>query len=216
MSGIINRVFNRTKTLSSVFLWFGVVMWFIIIIFGLKVLFQYENAPGISANPPLKWPQNTGLQRNPSMFTLVLLAHPKCPCTKASIGELDLIMASCKNKLTTYVLFFKPKDFPEEWVKTDLWEIASSIPGVIVKIDESGKEASYFHAVTSGQAVLYDPDGILQFSGGITGSRGHSGDNAGRSAVISVINQGVVKQKKTFVFGCSIFGSPDKHPGVLL
>jgi hypothetical protein len=43
------------------------------------------------------------------------------------------------------------------------------------------------------------------FSGGITGSRGHSGDNAGRSAIVSLVNGESTETAETFVFGCSLF-----------
>src|SRR5712691_5642885 len=65
-------------------------------------------------------------------------------------------------------------------------------------------------APTSGQTVLYDSQGRLLFSGGITGSRGHSGDNAGRSSIVSLVNAGVADQKETIVFGCPLFNPNSK------
>jgi hypothetical protein len=118
-----------------------------------------------------------------------MLAHPKCPCTRASIGELAAIMAHCQGRLNAYVLFMKPEGFTEDWEKTDLWQSASQIPDVQVISDPSGEEARRFSAVTSGQTLLYDLKGELLFSGGITPSRGHSGDNAGKSAIVSIINR---------------------------
>jgi len=44
----------------------------------------------------------------------------------------------------------------------------------------------------------------LVFSGGITQSRGHAGDNAGENAIISLINTRAADQAKTPVFGCSL------------
>ena len=72
-------------------------------------------------------------------------------------------------------------------------------------IDGDGQEARLFHAVTSGQTVLYDSQGRLLFSGGITASRGHSGDNAGRSAIVSLVNAEVPDRTETLVFGCPLF-----------
>lgn len=121
------------------------------------------------------------------------------------MGELALIMTQCKGRLTAYVLFYKPKDFPPDWEKTDLWEKAAAIPDVNVLQDEDGIEAHRFNASTSGDTLLYDAHGSLVFSGGITAARGHSGDNAGRSAIVSMLTEGAAKQREARTFGCSIF-----------
>jgi hypothetical protein len=120
-------------------------------------------------------------------------------------------MAQAQGRVTAYVLFVKPSGSADDWEKTDLWQSAASIPGVTVVVDD-GAEAQRFHAVTSGQTALYDVEGRLQFSGGITGSRGHSGDNAGRSAIVSLLNTGDAERTKTSVFGCPLYGS---HAGCL-
>jgi hypothetical protein len=75
---------------------------------------------------------------------------------------------------------------------------------VDLRIDEGGAEARRFGAATSGQALLYDAAGRLVFSGGITPARGHSGDSAGRDAIIRWVERGTAPQKSAFVFGCSL------------
>ncbi len=141
-----------------------------------------------------------------------MLAHPHCPCTRASVGELALLMAQTQGKAAAYVLFLKLPDFTEEWEKTDLWYSAANIPGVTVLEDEDGAEAKLFNASTSGQTLLYDADGKLLFSGGITGARGHSGDNAGRGAIVSLLNEGKAEQTETAVFGCPLFNGGEACP----
>jgi hypothetical protein len=182
------------------------VVWMFAVSTGLWILWGYENTPGVSAEPPALWPDGSRIPRAHEHATLVLLAHPHCPCTRATIGELASLMAHTQGRLTAYVLFLKPAGFSDDWEKTDLWQSAASIPGVTAVVDDEGTEAQRFHSVTSGQAVLYDAEGRLLFSGGITGSRGHSGDNAGRSAVESLVNTGVAERAQTFVFGCPLFG----------
>lgn len=181
------------------------VLWLFAVSAGLRVLWGYENAPGASAKAPLHWPIESRIQRAQGSATLVMLAHPHCPCTRASIGELALLMAHSQGRVTAYVLFLKPAGFSEQWEKTDLWQSAARIPGVNVLIDDGGSEARRFHAATSGQTMLYDAEGRLLFSGGITGSRGHAGDNAGRSAIVSLLNTGAAERAETFVFGCQLF-----------
>jgi hypothetical protein len=181
------------------------VLWLLLVSAGLSVLWGYESAPGVAAKPPLRWPADSKIQPAQASPTLIMLAHPHCPCTRASLGELALLMARSQGRLTAYVLFLKPPGFSEDWEKTDLWQNAASIPGVKAIVDEGGAEARRFHAATSGQTILYDAEGRLLFSGGITASRGHSGDNAGRSAIMSLVNREAAERAETFVFGCPLF-----------
>lgn len=183
----------------------GTVSWLLVISVGLWILWGYENTSGKAAEPPHQWPADSTIQPALDHATLVVLAHPHCPCTRATIGELAAIMAHSQGRLTAYVLFLKPAGFADDWEKTDLWRSAAGIPGVTAVIDDQGAEANRFHAATSGQTLLYDAEGRLLFSGGITGSRGHAGDNAGESAVVSLANSGTAALTETSVFGCPLF-----------
>ncbi|MCU1265595.1 MAG: hypothetical protein JWM21_1913 [Acidobacteria bacterium] len=183
----------------------GAFGWLLAVCVGVALLWSYENAPGVAAATPRQWPANSRIQSARDHATLVMFAHPHCPCTRASVGELASIMAHSQGRLTAYVLFLKPDGFAPGWEQTELWQSASRIPGVTAVLDGDGNEARLFHAATSGQTALYDPQGLLLFSGGITGSRGHSGDNAGRSAIVSLVNAGVPDRTETSVYGCPLF-----------
>ena len=75
-----------------------------------------------------------------------------------------------------------------------------------------GREAARFGAATSGQTFLYDARGGLLFSGGITGARAHAGDNAGRSAVVTLLNgTGGPAAPRTSVFGCPLFDRGERQ-----
>jgi hypothetical protein len=183
----------------------GGALWLFVISTGIGLLWNYESTPGVAAAAPERWPADSRIKRAPQRATLVMLAHPHCPCTRASIGELARLMTQAQGLVTAYVLFVKPPDFSAGWEQTDLLTSAAAIPGVIVVRDDEGIEASRFHAATSGQAVLYDAEGRLLFSGGITSARGHSGDNAGRTAIVSLLTTNEAEQKETPVFGCPLF-----------
>src|SRR4029453_15748046 len=98
---------------------------------------------------PRIWPADSRIVQAKDRATLVVLAHPHCPCTRASIGELASIMTHSQGHVTAYVLFLKPAGFSEDWEKTDLWRSAASIPGVTAVIDDGGVEARRFNAATS-------------------------------------------------------------------
>lgn len=136
--------------------------------------------------------------------TLIMLAHPHCPCTRASVSELANVMARVQGKVRAYVLFLKPHDSDHSWDDTDLRRSAAAIPGVAVLSDIDGVEAKRFGAETSGHTMLFNPSGRLLFSGGITESRGHAGGNAGESAIVSLVNTHTADRATTFVFGCSL------------
>jgi hypothetical protein len=155
---------------------------------------------------PVRWPADSQLRRESDQPTLLFFAHPKCPCTRASIGELSRIMTLCRGQVQAYAIFVKPTDAvdDDQWDQGDLWTKAEQIPGVITVCDVDGKEAKRFQAATSGLAILYDQAGQILFRGGITASRGHSGDNLGRSAIVALLTQGSALVDHTEVYGCEL------------
>lgn len=103
-----------------------------------------------------------------------------------------------------YVLSALPQGVGEEWMSNGLWKSAESIEGVRVMHDVEKYEARLFGARTSGHVVLYDAEGRLLFSGGITGARGHVGDNYGLQQVSSHLRKHTVSATEGPVFGCPI------------
>lgn len=134
---------------------------------------------------------------------LVMFAHPKCPCTRASLRELERLLAEMGPQCDTAVVFVQPRRTGDDWPLTATWRAAAAIPGVQVALDRGGTEAARFGARTSGQVLLYDAGGSLAFQGGITAARGHEGDNTGRSAIIAFLN-GRPAPSCQPTFGCSL------------
>jgi len=95
---------------------------------------------------------------------------------------------------------------PEKWEIAGLWESVANMPGVKLSVDNDGIEARRFGSSTSGHVMLYNTQGQLVFSGGITAARGHSGENDGRSAIVALLTQGQAATDETPVFGCQLFG----------
>ena len=182
-------------------------LWLMAVGGGMAALWTYSTAPGIPATPPPAWPRDSRIRPSADRATLIVLAHPQCPCTRASIEELDRLMARAGDRLTAHVLFVMPPGAANGWEATDLWRSAAAIPGVTVLHDAEGTEAHRFHAATSGQVILYDAAGRLRFSGGITVARGHAGDNPGRSAIVELLEGDSSAARETPVFGCSLLGA---------
>jgi hypothetical protein len=185
------------------------VLWFATTAAGLWVLWDWDNKPGISAEARSQWPGDASIAREPGRPTLVMLVHPQCTCSRASLAELAELLARTRPRPKTYVLFIKPAGFADGWTQTDLWRTAAALPDVTVIRDDEGVQAARFGAATSGQTFLYDARGSLLFSGGITGARAHAGENAGRSAVVDLVNGSpVAPPSRSNVFGCPLFDRP--------
>lgn len=180
------------------------ILWLAAIASGFLIIGNYESTPGVFGQPPARWPKDSAVARALDKPTLVMLAHPRCPCTQASLEELSRIMARAPGRLQAQVLFYQPPEVPDSWSETALWRKALALPGVAVWRDKDSLEARRFSARTSGQVVLYDADGRLLFSGGITGLRGHIGDNAGRRAIATLLEQGKADTIRTPILGCSL------------
>jgi len=179
-------------------------MWSVLVTAGFTTLFAHDATPGEIAEAPGRWPAATSVRLDPSRPTLVLFAHPRCPCTRATIAELDRVMARCAGRLAASVWFYTDPALGPEWARTASWNHAANIPGVRAEVDASGEAARSFGAETSGSVVLYAPDGRLLFHGGITASRGHEGDNAGAAAILALVAGETAATRSTPVYGCAL------------
>ena len=209
-----NTVAPPTPSRSTARVWVCglTLLWLAGVGYGLWVLWAYDNRPGVAATAPGRWPAQTSLTQSRNGSTLVLVAHPQCTCTRASLDELAEILArAAASRPKTYVLFLKPSNLEDGWEQTDLWRRAAALPDVTVVRDVDGAEARRFGVETSGQTLVYDARGALIYSGGITGSRGHAGENAGELALVALLTRGGADRNTANVFGCSLFSSADRR-----
>jgi hypothetical protein len=183
-----------------------IVVWFAVVCAGLAALANHAHRPGTAGDPPGRWPASSRLEPVAGRATLVVGLHPGCPCSRATLEELDRLMARTDGRATVHALVFKPSTFGDDWEKTDIWRRAAAIPGVTVVRDDDGIEAARFGATTSGHVVVYDADGRLAFSGGITSARGHAGDSVGSDSIAVLLagNGGSQISHRTAVFGCAL------------
>jgi hypothetical protein len=169
---------------------------------GFVIIVRYEGTAGVSGQAPTnlaEMPQTNGRK------LVILLAHPRCPCTRATLSEFEKIITRRQDRVAAHVYFFQPIDRPSSWSQGESWDLAARLPGVQVHADVDGRMAKKLGAKTSGQVVVFDETGRLLFDGGITGARGHQGDNPGCQAVLDLL-QGISGSVHDFpVFGCPLF-----------
>jgi hypothetical protein len=189
----------------SLALIFAVALWLGAIGTGMAFLVSYSRNPGTTGAAPGRWPPEAGIARQPGTASLVVFLHPECPCSRATIAELARVMAKVQRRTEVSAYFLRPGEWTDASIEGSLWQAAARIPGVKVVADWDGKIARRFGAETSGTVAFYDEKGDLGFFGGITGARGHEGDNAAGDTLTRLLQTGSSGNIQTRVYGCSIF-----------
>lgn len=191
-----------------------VLAWAALVGGGVWLLSAYANAPGPSTRAAVVWTAGGALSRDPLRPTLVMFLHPLCPCSRASVEELNTLLARAPVKPAVKAVFIRPAGAADGWERQGLWRSAADIPGVETVADPEGAEARRFGIETSGHVLLYASDGTRLFSGGITSARGHSGDNAGLDGVLERLRDPSLPPATAPVYGCLLFSEStgEEHP----
>jgi len=186
---------------------------------GLLALVAFDDAPGVALAAPGEWPRGSGLERHADRAELLVFVHPFCTCTDATIAELARLETSQPTEsgvpAVTFVAF-RPRGYAAS-EQSSLAQRVNAVTGARLVWDEHGLEAARFGANTSGDVLLYGSGGGLLFHGGITGSRGHEGDNYGLTALRTAVARSGraisggagyegVGSGVSPVFGCSLDG----------
>src|SRR5688572_20864684 len=72
--------------------------WLICLGVGVVILARYERTSGRVGGTPEQWPGHAAFSLHPWRSTLVMFAHPHCPCTRASIDELNRLLVKCEKR----------------------------------------------------------------------------------------------------------------------
>ena len=179
-------------------------LWIALIAGGSLLLAREEFTPAKPGIQEKAFPAGSIVPLSSRQPTLILFVHPLCPCTRATFHELDDLLADVRAQASVVIVFTVPKGLPANWKQGDLYRSARALSGIHVMEDEGGTESLRFGVNGSGHCLLYSPSGTLLFSGGITASRGHDGENPGCLALASFIKTGHALVNRTPVFGCSL------------
>ena len=193
---------TRSRILSLIFV-AAALIWVATVAAAYEAIRRFETTPGLPASAPKAWPANTSVSRTPGKWSLVMLVHPHCSCSRASVKELGEIVEKSRRDVQTTVLVYRPHEMAAGWERTSVYDGATRIRRARVLIDQDGAEAKIFGGFTSGQTFLYDGDGRLRFAGGVTSLRGHAGLNRGRADLIRIANERNGNGSHP-VFGCAI------------
>jgi hypothetical protein len=192
----------RTK---SVLIGAGLVAWLLGVVGTFVLVWRYKMTPGALPAAPERWPATSAIVRDPSVATVVMVAHPQCPCTRASLAELDRLAVALGDRARQWVVIVRPEGMPEGFEDGAIRERAATIPRTTVVIDPDGVEAERFGAKVSGSAVVYAPDGTLLFRGGLTSARGHEGRSAGFDRILALVRDAAAPSPHDApTFGCEL------------
>lgn len=194
---------NSAAGAISLTVWLGVVA------VGFSALAVYSNTPGeVGAPPSLSDAGPLGSILGPlsaeSTNRLVMAIHPRCPCTRASVAELDRLIARCGDRLACSILVYRPSGAAANWHETGLLSRARRLPRTEIVLDSGGVYAKTLRLNTSGAVVVYDRLGNPAFWGGVTAARGHEGDSPGSAAIQSLVRTGAASRQTCSVYGCAL------------
>lgn len=206
MSGLINR--NRVQKANWLHL-VAILAWLVLVATSGWITVGFDGKKGTVGKTPDVWPAQSKLKKAHDVLTLLMFVHPRCPCSRASVRELEKMVCRAQGRIAAKVVFLSYAGNKSDWQKTALWDDARAIPGVTLVTDFNGEEASLFGAQTSGQTLLYDEAGKLLFQGGITASRGHEGGNVGEQAIEDLAFDRQAGCSSNLVFGCPLFNNGD-------
>lgn len=184
-------------------LWIAV--WGIMVMATFATLANYTSRPGIAGAVPPDWPVESTITRA-SGRQLLLFLHPHCPCSNATLSELQRLVRLLPSSKQLALVYYRPSNSSASWEADYLNSEISLFRHAEIVDDVAGIEASRFGATTSGHVVLVGADNSIEFSGGITAGRGHEGDNPAKSALVHILGTHSRWHGRTQfpVYGCSL------------
>ena len=66
---------------------------------------------GSAASPIHRWPATSQLVRDPGRPTLIMFVHPHCPCSRATLAELDRLLSPRRDRVAVRIVMVRPSGF---------------------------------------------------------------------------------------------------------
>ena len=186
------------------------VVWMLLILGGFGLVTQYEftatqaaAAEAIHVSP--MWTDLSSASAaeddRSAGWTLTVALHPKCPCSAATMTQIEEISRQFPS-LTLRFLVFRPTD-GQTWEDTPLLRRAKALRSELID-DPDGRLAASEGLPASGATQLLDPDGQVCFRGGLTSSRGHEGRSLGTQSVEQLLSGRLATASTTPAYGCPV------------
>lgn len=181
----------RTNDKLSWALGAALLVWIAVAVAGWYGISAYgfSGDPQATTDVVPQWPVESNIARMTGRPTLVLFLHPKCPCSRATVAELERLPMLVRGETLpdVCVVVAAPRSTGDLWWSSPFLDRAARLPNAHLLRDPGGVETALFGARISGTVLLFDPAGNRLYAGGVTMSRGHAGDNVGLQAVTSLL-----------------------------
>src|SRR5450756_1522662 len=87
------------------------LLWLLAAGTGFALILNYQSASGRTGTAPEHWPAAAQITHDSQRDTLIMFAHPQCSCTRASMEELNRLLARHHGQVTVHVMFIQPATF---------------------------------------------------------------------------------------------------------
>lgn len=179
------------------------------IVAGGFAMFRHEFTAGETEPAPQELPKEFSKlgPKTDAELTLIMAVHPDCPCTSASIEQLDRFLTSHPEKTQAVAFFWTDPQNPDpiDLSSNAYWSRLSKMKAARIYPDPGGQNAAKLGALVSGAVAAYDANGKLRFQGGLTATRGHAGPSPSID-VLTCIAEGreICGSNQSPNFGCSL------------
>lgn len=185
----------------------GLALWLGSLAASAAVFERYARTPGSAGEARPVADAEAGAKRESGdAWRVTMYAHPRCPCTRASLTELARVAEAVGDgaRVEYEVVMYRPQGAGDDWVRGRSWDLAHEIQSVRVAIDPGGRMSAREGAFTSGHVVVRDGAGAVVYAGGVTNGRGETGASAAGEAIIAALRGEEVALRVGPVFGCEI------------
>jgi hypothetical protein len=171
-----------------------------------KTLLEHAYLPAATHSVSDEWPRETRLGAPREHPCIVLFAHPFCPCTHSSLGELRDLIDRLPPATQVEIVFVTPGLEPSRVMQSANVSFACDLRRANVMFDATGEESRRFGATASGEVLLFDGKGRRLFQGGITPARGHRGEARGQELIERLARgqSAPPGERAAPVFGCRL------------
>jgi hypothetical protein len=165
---------------------------------------QYDTRPGLR---PIQEP---GVREaDPGRWTLIMVVHPDCPCSKASLRNLAAILDATRLPVRAEIVGAVPPGYDGPMRNLAL---ARGIVKSELVIMDADRALQTYGARTSGHLFVYDPDQDLVYSGGLTPARGAEDAMSSMRWFNVLVRQGAIASSAP-TFGCSLSSATGARKG---
>lgn len=178
----------------------AVMAWLLLAAVAWHLLFRHAYYPSKTPRPE----ESRISVQTSNCYRVLLFAHPLCPCTRATLMELDESLARIPAKTSIKIVFETAGLNPEEVSNSALVHFVKERQRIEVQFDAQGRESRRFGATVSGEVLAFDPAGRLRFRGGLTPGRGHQGDATGQAQFERIVSGSSTDFCCAPVYGCRL------------